>query len=78
MHIFLKRPQFVLCKKCGKEVLPHILCANCGTYQGRQVIDVLAKLDKKQQKQKKKELAMQEKAAPSETKNLSAEELSKN
>jgi large subunit ribosomal protein L32 len=77
MHIFLKSPQFVACKKCGKEVLSHTLCMNCGTYKGREIIDVLAKLDKKQKKQKQKELAAQEEAAPAESKNLTPEELSK-
>ena len=77
MHIFLKAPKFAACKKCGKSVLPHTLCANCGTYRGREVIDVLAKLDKKQRKQKKKELAKQEAENPQQSKNLSAEELSK-
>ena len=77
MHIFLKTPKFVACKKCGKEVLPHILCGNCGTYRGREVIDVLAKLTKKERKQKQKELAAQEAENPKESKELSAEELSK-
>ena len=77
MHIFLKAPKFAACKKCGKSVLPHTLCANCGTYRGREVIDVLANLDKKQRKQKKKELAAQERANPTSSKELSAEELSK-
>jgi len=77
MHIFLKSPKLVACKKCGKPVLPHILCSNCGTYRGREVIDVLAKLDRKQRKQRQKELAAQEAANPTPTKELNAEELSK-
>ena len=36
--------------------MPHITCENCGTYKGRQVIDVLAKLNKKEKKAKKEEL----------------------
>ncbi len=35
----------------------HTVCPNCGTYKGRQVIDVLKKLDKKQKKAKEAELA---------------------
>lgn len=44
------------CSHCGKELRPHTVCGNCGYYKGRQVIDVLAKLDKKERKKKEKEL----------------------
>jgi len=46
----------VKCKKCGTEILPHTLCLNCGTYNGREIIDVLKKLTKKERKKKEKEL----------------------
>jgi len=36
--------------------MPHRACLNCGTYKGREVIDVLKKLDKKERKAKEKEL----------------------
>ena len=62
MHIFLKSPQYISCKKCGKEVLSHTLCDNCGTYRGKEMIDVLAKLNKKEKKQKQKDLAASEKS----------------
>ncbi len=52
------------CSHCGEAKAPHAACANCGWYNGRQVIDVLAKLDKKARKQKEKELAEAE-ASPS-------------
>ncbi|MFA4890254.1 MAG: 50S ribosomal protein L32 [Candidatus Paceibacterota bacterium] len=41
------------CKKCSEPVQPHIACKNCGTYKGKEVIDVLKKLSKKQRKKKK-------------------------
>jgi len=56
MHIYLKQPSLTICQKCGKPVLPHIVCGNCGYYKGRQVIDVLKKLTKKEKKKKEKEM----------------------
>lgn len=66
----------MVCAKCGAPVLPHRLCSNCGTYGGREVIDVMAKLTKKEQKKKTKELAEQEKGQTGD-KDLSMEGLSK-
>ena len=66
MHIFLKKPGWIACKKCGKEVLPHTLCENCGTYRNKEIVDVLAKLTKKERKQKEKELSAQGQAAAGE------------
>jgi len=40
------------CKKCNEPVLAHTVCANCGTYKGREIIDVLKKLSKKEKKEK--------------------------
>ena len=57
MHIFLNKPALTSCPKCGKPVLPHIVCQNCGYYKGVEVIDVLKKLTKKERKKKEKEIA---------------------
>ncbi|OGZ34261.1 MAG: 50S ribosomal protein L32 [Candidatus Portnoybacteria bacterium RBG_19FT_COMBO_36_7] len=62
-HHALKAQVFGLCDKCGQAVQPHRVCPNCGTYQGREVIDVLKKLTKKERKDKQKEMAEQEKEA---------------
>jgi len=75
-HHALKKVRFSKCPKCGTEVLPHTVCQNCGTYAGREVIDVLKKLAKKERKTKEKELKEQEKKAEEE-KPLDAKELSK-
>lgn len=56
MHLFIKRRSLISCPKCGKPALPHIVCRNCGYYKGREVIDVLKKLTKKERKQKEKEM----------------------
>ena len=78
MHIFAKAPTLSKCPKCGKPQLPHTACFNCGYYKGREVIDVLKKLNKKERKQKEKEIAAKEKGEKAaEKKPLSWERLSK-
>jgi len=57
MHLFLKAQFLVSCPRCGKETKPHTVCFNCGYYKGEQVIDVMAKLTKKEKKQKQKEIS---------------------
>lgn len=42
------------CPKCGKEKLPHIVCASCGFYKNREVLNVLKKTTKKEKKEKSK------------------------
>ena len=68
--------KFIHCPNCRAPTLPHQICANCGYYKGRQVVDVLAKLEKKERKKKEKELAEAQKEHEQE-KPLSAQELSK-
>ena len=72
MHIFVSASAITKCPKCQKPVRPHTVCQNCGTYKGREVIDVLAKLTKKEKKQKAQEMKAQEKTG---LKNNQAEEL---
>ncbi len=75
-HHALETGALSRCSHCGREARPHAVCKNCGYYKGRQVIDVLAKLDKKERKKKEKELHAHEKEEPAKEKVLSAEELS--
>ncbi len=75
-HHALKPTRFSVCSHCGRPLLPHVICQNCGYYAGRQVVDVLAKLDKKERKKREKELHAHEEGAAEKGKELSAEELS--
>jgi len=75
-HHALKARRFGVCAHCGQPVLPHQVCPNCGYYGGRQVIDVLARLDKQERKKKEKELHQHEEEQAEKGKTLSAEELS--
>ncbi|MBU3942876.1 50S ribosomal protein L32 [Patescibacteria group bacterium] len=56
MHIHLKTPGITTCTKCGKPVLGHTVCHNCGYYKGVEIIDVMKKLTKKEKKMKAKEI----------------------
>ena len=37
-HDRVKLPQVTTCPQCHEPVLPHHVCAECGTYRGRPII----------------------------------------
>ncbi len=76
MHIFTKKPSLVSCSHCGKKIKQHTACFNCGYYKGREVVDVMEKLDKKEQKKREKEIALKDKDSK-DKKPLTMENLSK-
>lgn len=76
-HIFIKFPGLSRCPKCGREVLGHTVCLNCGYYKGKEVINVLEKLTKKERKMREKEMKKQEKESEKKEKPLTMENLSK-
>ena len=78
-HLALKKRNLASCPKCGEAVLPHRVCSFCGFYNGKETIDVLARLEKKERKKKEKELKAHEEEAKEEQKSrpLNLEELSK-
>jgi large subunit ribosomal protein L32 len=39
-HLAIKAMQLVLCPQCKEAMRPHHICLNCGTYNGREVIEV--------------------------------------
>jgi len=61
MHIFVTAPVLTVCSKCNKPVKAHIVCKNCGYYKGKEIINVLGKLTKKERKQVEKEIRSTEK-----------------
>ena len=67
MHLFVTSPALYLCPKCKKASRAHTVCKSCGFYKGKEVINVLGKLTKKERKLKEKEMksAEKEQKAPS-------------
>lgn len=39
-HHALKPAMTTTCKKCGQPVLPHRVCAACGFYKNKKIIEV--------------------------------------
>ena len=56
-HLALKVLGVVACAHCGAKNRPHTVCSSCGFYKGRQVVDVMAGLSKKERKEKQKKSA---------------------
>ena len=67
MHLFLTKPNLKACEKCGTLKRQNIVCPSCGYYKGREVINVLARLDRKERKAKEKEMKEHETEKTSET-----------
>lgn len=53
-HHALVNPILTLCKECGSPCRTHAVCQVCGKYKGRQIIDLKARLTKKEKKAKEK------------------------
>ena len=56
MHIFLAPASLTRCQKCNVPVRSHAVCQHCGYYKGKEVINVLSTLTKKERKVKEKEM----------------------
>ena len=51
-HLALRARNLVACLQCKKMIRSHTVCRYCGSYKGREVINVLAKQLKKAEKRK--------------------------
>jgi large subunit ribosomal protein L32 len=69
-HLRLKAVTYAKCPRCGAALRPHYACANCGFYKDRQVIDVFAKLSKRERKSKERELSKKDETAQPETESV--------
>jgi large subunit ribosomal protein L32 len=61
-HFALKTQSLSKCPKCGKPVLSHRACSKCGTYKGKEVLDVKAKSKTLHQREKARKAEAKDKA----------------
>jgi large subunit ribosomal protein L32 len=67
-HHSLAEPRLSKCADCGELHMTHRVCENCGKYRGRVVIDVGAKIEKKENKAKEKRREMEQAGIKKDTK----------
>jgi large subunit ribosomal protein L32 len=56
-HHALKASSFSICSNCKAPHVPHTVCKACGFYNGKKVVDMVKKVEKKQKKAKAKAAA---------------------
>ncbi|HBB65149.1 MAG TPA: 50S ribosomal protein L32 [Candidatus Vogelbacteria bacterium] len=56
-HHAIEGVRLSTCLKCGALHVRHRVCLNCGSYRGREVLNVLAKVEKRQERMRKREAA---------------------
>ena len=54
-HHALSEPRLSKCENCDAMHLRHHMCEKCGQYNGKLVVDIVAKAQKREEKRKKSE-----------------------
>jgi large subunit ribosomal protein L32 len=57
-HHALSAPRLSTCANCGAEHIRHRMCGECGTYRGREVIDIVAQKERKIERAENKAKSM--------------------
>lgn len=68
-HHGVTEPRISACEKCSELKMRHTVCEACGTYRGKQYIDVKARQEKqmKRIKRKRREMGLEPEPETSET-----------
>jgi large subunit ribosomal protein L32 len=54
-HLEAKAKSLSVCPQCKKAVAPHKICANCGFYNGQDVLEIEKKQKEKAERRKERE-----------------------
>ncbi len=57
--------------ECGANKLPHRACAACGKYNGKVVIDIVARMEREQRRTKRREKELKESGKETKEKEIS-------
>ena len=74
-HHALKAPTLAICGNCQAKHRPHHMCLGCGFYKGRQVVDMTAKNQAREDRLKAKREMIQAQQGVEPTETGSAEEV---
>lgn len=67
-HHALSEARLSACSNCGEAHLRHKMCDNCGTYRGREVVDVASQIARKEKRRKEKLKSLGQETNPEEKK----------
>lgn len=54
-HLAVKPKSLAICSQCKKPLIPHRVCANCGYYNGKDVLEIEKKQKEKEARKKEQE-----------------------
>ncbi|OIO33050.1 50S ribosomal protein L32 [Candidatus Nomurabacteria bacterium CG1_02_47_685] len=77
-HHALELPRVSVCPKCQAPHVRHQMCTQCGTYRGREVVDVMKEVTRQTERKKRKARAsgVEEKKEETASEKLDATALS--
>lgn len=52
-HDKMAAPALSTCRECGAPTRPHQVCPSCGTYRGRQVVEIAEEISESEAKETK-------------------------
>ncbi len=54
-HLALKPLTLVACTHCKRNIIPHTVCKFCGFYKGKEIVDILVRQLKRQEKKRQQQ-----------------------
>lgn len=52
-HFALSKSSTITCSHCHRRIRPHVVCSHCGYYQGRQVLKIQGRVERRAARRKR-------------------------